>query len=663
MKTAVLVLALLFASLSARAQTPILGTERLKWGQAASDLTTAQGYSYRSIIDGAASSAVAGVTCAGSASPFQCSAPVPMVTAGVHEIRLVARLSAGGLTLDSAPSAPFSVQMLQAPTAPVNLGIQQAYDVLAASCSRADVQAAVTAASEGNVVQIPAGICEWTTALVIGKAITLQGQGIGSTVIRDGVTTSPLSLIRWTLVANKTSRMTGIEFQAGSATGQGDGGVTVTGNNTDSQRMRIDHCKFDHVRGFSIWVVGALGVADHNTFLNGAVQLPFYIFHPTWDGGSYGDKSWNTGPQWGTDQFFFIEDSTFTRDTGNYVAMLDAQQGARFVVRHNTITRSWVEAHGTESGGRGRGTRAFEVYANTFTGDGGGGSLLVNQRSGSSLIYDNTLTGMTQVATIHVINERQLSPYTPWGQADGSNVWDKNVAGGPFESRTASSAGTLTVTVAGASFPNYAGYSIKKIASGGCHIPIASSTATNPVVFTTSIAHGLSSSELIYLDNYIGSTPAISGRYVVTVTDATHFTIPVNVSVTGTGGTVSKASVVNCASQIASNTSTVLTFITGIQHPDLTFTAGDTFQIWRVDEALDQPGKGAGALLTGDPPSIPGGWYNQVDDPMYEWNNTSDGSDVAVSSGTASVRINEHYFSNTPLGGYTAYTYPHPLTN
>ncbi|PYK17563.1 MAG: hypothetical protein DME55_09620 [Verrucomicrobia bacterium] len=68
-------------------------------------------------------------------------------------------------------------------------------------------------AQNGDTITLPAGTFIWTTGIVISKAITLQGAGVGSTIIRDGVQSA--QLIRWSLPAGVSSRLTGIEFQAG----------------------------------------------------------------------------------------------------------------------------------------------------------------------------------------------------------------------------------------------------------------------------------------------------------------------------------------------------------------------------------------------------------------------------------------------------------------
>jgi len=68
---------------------------------------------------------------------------------------------------------------------------------------------------------------------------------------------------------------------------------------------------------------------------------------------------------------------------------------------------------------------------------------------------------------------------------------------------------------------------------------ITSSSVANPSVITTTTAHGLTTGNKVYIVGHTGSTPDINSTvYVATVTGTTTFTIPVNVTVGGTGGTL-----------------------------------------------------------------------------------------------------------------------------
>src|SRR5262249_21547491 len=98
---------------------------------------------------------------------------------------------------------------------------------------------------------------------------------------------------------------------------------------------------------------------------------------------------------------------------------------------------------------------------------------------------------------------------------------------------------------------------------------------------------------------------------------------------------------------------------------DLAFSNGETFAIRKVLHGLDQPGRSGGGLITGDTPSPPARFNDQVTDPIYSWNNKytdGGGGSFGLSSFTATIRSGEHYFNNTHKPGYTPYTYPHPLT-
>jgi hypothetical protein len=69
---------------------------------------------------------------------------------------------------------------------------------------------------------------------------------------------------------------------------------------------------------------------------------------------------------------------------------------------------------------------------------------------------------------------------------------------------------------------------------------ISTSSVANPTVITTTTNHNLQTGDGVKIAGHTGSTPAINGLWTVTRTGNTTFTIPVNVTVGGTGGTVTK---------------------------------------------------------------------------------------------------------------------------
>ena len=60
----------------------------------------------------------------------------------------------------------------------------------------ADITAKQALAQNGDTITIPAGTFLWAKAVNITKAITLQGAGVGVTIVKDAG-----GLIHWTLVA------------------------------------------------------------------------------------------------------------------------------------------------------------------------------------------------------------------------------------------------------------------------------------------------------------------------------------------------------------------------------------------------------------------------------------------------------------------------------
>src|SRR5438552_866662 len=164
-------------------------------------------------------------------------------------------------------------------------------------------------AQNGDTITLPPGIFLWTTGVAISKTITLQGAGVGSTIIKDAVQSG--QLLRVTLAAGHLTRITEIEFQNGGRAGRSSEILHVNGSNTNGSTFRFDHCKWNNLNGASLFDT-VIGVIDHNTFVvGGGSYLPINIYGTTWNGHNYGDGSWNAPTGYGTSQFLFIEDNTF----------------------------------------------------------------------------------------------------------------------------------------------------------------------------------------------------------------------------------------------------------------------------------------------------------------------------------------------------------------
>jgi hypothetical protein len=315
--------------------------------------------------------------------------------------------------------------------------------VVAASCSRNDVGSAVNLARGGDTVAIPAckdGVT-WTSQLAVTKGITLKGAGIGQTVLIDNVSSGAMLSFN---VTGADWRVTGIEFRGGT-TGKISSYLFFGEGN--SHAFRIDNNKFYNWApscgsncNRAVWLTGDLmGVIDSNTFDNLATWAQtFDVGHPSWGGvGAYGDNSWADSDNFGTSKFIFIEDNTFySQKATPFPGVLDATDGARVVFRYNTLNGDFIGWHGTESSQRHRGGRAFEVYSNHFYAKPGGWDKAVFIRSGTALVYNNTLHTVKNASEISVvakfINYRDDASYAPWGQCNGSGSYDGNQSGGGY---------------------------------------------------------------------------------------------------------------------------------------------------------------------------------------------------------------------------------------
>jgi hypothetical protein len=306
-------------------------------------------------------------------------------------------------------------------------GAVRAAVVPAASGSFAHVSAAVAIAAPGDTVLIPAGTNSWTSILSF-SGITLQGSGVGQTVIVDE--TPPVGngspLLQLNANVNNVTRLTGIELRHGVTNAlpfhNYIGAIQVYGQ---TPKWRIDHCQFSYLTAKPIRVGdGSYGLIDHCNFLMNGMPNAIEIF----DTG-YGDYSWARPEDFGSTNAVFIEDNTIYA-ADNFTAV-DVSNGGRVVVRHNTFSGAFFNTHGTETSQRFRSARQVEVYQNSFTY--GGGQQYNNfytgcdLRGGSAVVFSNSFTGYWSVASINYYRATDNdSGFTPFYGATGVSGWDSN---------------------------------------------------------------------------------------------------------------------------------------------------------------------------------------------------------------------------------------------
>lgn len=290
----------------------------------------------------------------------------------------------------------------------------------AASCSYADVTAAIIAVPADGTVTIPGGTCSWATRyLITGKSFTLQGAGAGTEAQCAGQSSSSGTytcltmapsltggILAWTMVTTGKPRITGITFDGGATGAQGaetDGIVRLQG---DTDQFRFDHNRLITRRIPGLSIFGSVrGVIDHNDLGMKANQgfnhFIAYVNHPGWNGGATcvggpafgcGDKSWAAPTAFGSSGFLFFENNTLDRGTDGSVFAIDGWTGQRIVTRFNTLLNVTTENHGSDSTGRSRGGRAMEHYMNTIIVSNTDLPSIHGSRGGTGLIWGNEAT-------------------------------------------------------------------------------------------------------------------------------------------------------------------------------------------------------------------------------------------------------------------------------
>src|SRR3990167_1497438 len=254
----------------------------------------------------------------------------------------------------------------------------------AATCSALDVASAISNASSGDTVIVPAGNCTWGesgTYLSVNKAIVLKGVGQGQTNITLSDTGGTYTNATIRISAAATVR-----------------GMTINGSNAESisafsvfivNGWRITDIDYNGgTSGVYFFYVGNVyGVIDNNDITGGAGTAELiFVRGPT--------NSWQTPHSIGGADNVFVEDNTFNGP--GYVC--DCNSNSRCVIRYNTITGTMkIDGHGKASNNPPRGVRHMVVYNNTWTNTsnywtaielrGGGGRVFNNVIESSSVIW------------------------------------------------------------------------------------------------------------------------------------------------------------------------------------------------------------------------------------------------------------------------------------
>ncbi len=491
--------------------------------------------------------------------------------------------------------------------------------------SQADVQAKVNLCVDGDTVTLPSGTFTWTSSVTVpGKAITIQGNTTTNsstgacndlTVLVDNISAQFFDCTNFT--NEKALRITGITFTGG--TGSGGEPILSVGGGTDptvpyTHNVRLDHLHITgHIkRAHAIEVYsGIYGVMDHCVYDQLDTGNPQNMQNRV-DNGSYpyGDIDFTLGARYGGPDFWFIEDNYVNNDSG---APYSAGYG-------------WDAVRGSRFVLRHNKFFNLEILCHGL--DSGG-----RMRGGRAQEIYNNEYHWDYVTTLDGIRSGTLV------------VHDNTFIG---------------------SKPNGFGLQTYRVFEGNDHFGAA--TGGNAWDYNVTESDGVT--HVNGHSPYLFSSGTLTTGGVLSVTDSRKNWTP-HAFANYEFSTPSNGAV----AYIQDNTATTLTLY---QNADSTashtFNAGDAYEIRRVLECMDQPGLGAGDLITGDMPS-PARWLNQVREGCYSWNNiyTSDSSPInfalEFNAGLGPGLVeNLDYFNRAPQSGdpiypYTPYTYPHPLVS
>ena len=247
-------------------------------------------------------------------------------------------------------------------------------------------QAAVDAALPGDEIVLPAGEFFVDGRVVVNKFIKIRGQGKGpggtKLYRREEISDSTLSSWTWRMfiyVNMPTDAIGDLVISDIYFKGQypslssGDGGSLAADNGIRIDNTRgfvIANCRFEHFGAAGIRVKHRDRMANGLIYNNEFIHNYKYNLDLGYGVSIYGNNTeWVPDPEFGTDNFIFIENNYFKEHRHS----VSAGGSARYVFRYNEVVDNlWghaVDAHEARGGTIGESTsyfstRAYEVYNN-----------------------------------------------------------------------------------------------------------------------------------------------------------------------------------------------------------------------------------------------------------------------------------------------------------
>jgi len=164
-------------------------------------------------------------------------------------------------------------------------------------------------------------------------------------------------------------------------------------------------------------------LVDHNWFQANGCNSNATIMLRDFRVSDYGGWPWAQSLSWGSDDFLFIEDNSFTSTcaTNGANLYLWVQGGGQWVLRYNYIQGRFAKVYGCYTANYRSGV-ACEIYNNTIYMPNDTNEKCFQIEGGSALIYNNTTQGYSTIANL--VEQRAGGSKGDFGPA-GQN-WDGN---------------------------------------------------------------------------------------------------------------------------------------------------------------------------------------------------------------------------------------------
>lgn len=474
------------------------------------------------------------------------------------------------------------------------------------TCSYADTLAYYNAASAGDVLKWPIGTGYWTNRIHIttSKPVTFIGAGMtNGTVIYDDCNTTDRALISSLFWIEHTSATIPVRVSSIEIRrGQTNGAAgALWGVFRVDSKQR--NMRFDHIN-FNNAIGRSFEWVDTGTNSMGGV-----VDHIIYNGSQQNLSGMffrGTAPENGNKAWTLP--IPFGSTNMMYIESCFVTNLSNRAITDGRTGIYYTYRYGTnwnascENHENFGGSRGGRGQDVSHTYFNGSGETAVLDRTGTMYVHDNTVAGSTP-GILRFLYVRASDIDSPWGEANGATVWD-HTNGVLYASGTHTGSNLST-----------------------------NMTDTNAFWGTNNYWIGYN---IINLDTIASTNPSFP-----------------HIGETNSGLiSISTSNTITCSAP-------------GLVGSTIKWRTGDRYEIRKILHGLDQPGVGAGSLISNTTDAnwgTPAAWPNQVNDPCYVWNNhgTSPGTNIASPGLYYFITTPEHYLYGV-APGYTELAYPHPL--